>query len=318
MGGEHTAPGPTIDLNNGSSPRGRGTQHAIAPEFPVSRVIPAWAGNTFPDTSSSAGHPRVGGEHFRRCAGHPRVGGEHFRRATYAQPIDGSSPRGRGTRQRCLDRIERDRVIPAWAGNTSRMSRKVNRIYGSSPRGRGTPWDMQPRRGRTRVIPAWAGNTWRDTVGSFSGAGHPRVGGEHSARCALTPWVSGSSPRGRGTPPDPGFPPPYVRVIPAWAGNTSPVRSSDLTTTGHPRVGGEHLPLKEGHLIVVQPGSSPRGRGTLEVDVCAASVRTRPGHPRVGGEHLWRLILLNEGPGWRVIPAWAGNTWRWTTTRTDP
>ena len=49
------------------------------------------------------------------------------------------------------------------------------------------------------------------------------------------------------------------RLIPAWAGKTSPSEYSHTVSRAHPRVGGENTraPLVE----VLAVGSSPRGRG---------------------------------------------------------
>ena len=110
----------------------------------------------------------------------------------------------------------------------------------------------------------------------------------------------------------------------------------------HPRVGGEHVPLRTDRRGV--PGSSPRGRGTrhsrmrrqVETGLIPAwagntlkhlsGTAATPAHPRVGGEHM---STCNEcwdeagssprgrgtphsdhrrrvHPG--LIPAWAGNT----------
>ena len=172
------------------------------------------------------------------------------------------------------------RVIPAWAGNTHNQgvggagitghprvggehaSRRTcsSRCSGSSPRGRGTLTSKQPRWLRGRVIPAWAGNTHLDTWCARLYAGHPRVGGEHDIDGCLFTMTDGSSPRGRGTLSTLATRTLFWRVIPAWAGNTGGPIPPKPTTTGHPRVGGEH----HGAAIMTTPrfGSSPRGRGT--------------------------------------------------------
>ena len=117
----------------------------------------------------------------------------------------------------------------------------------------------------------------------FSGAVHPRVGGEHVMALRFTPFGIGSSPRGRGTRDGVFNPDGSPRFIPAWAGNTliDAGASDDLAV--HPRVGGEHCTASRSRYRPT--GSSPRGRGTL-----------LPGR-------------LAEGPV-RFIPAWAGNTSR--------
>ena len=67
VGGEHYFFAPCSSPESGSSPRGRGTLHALCRLTNEHRFIPAWAGNTLAGASeknSSAVHPRVGGEHL--------------------------------------------------------------------------------------------------------------------------------------------------------------------------------------------------------------------------------------------------------------
>ena len=151
--------------------------------------IPAWVGNTLPSIFGGTTKPV-----------HPRVGGEHFILPAKARLVDGSSPRGRGTR--CVYQFHhaRLRFIPAWAGNTRSSGPAIRApavhprvggehdgnwfgiefAVGSSPRGRGTLSCLWNPQRHQRFIPAWAGNT-RGRVGPAGiFAVHPRVGGEHS------------------------------------------------------------------------------------------------------------------------------------------
>ena len=173
------------------------------------------------------------------------MGGEQCsgpRRATWTL---GSSPRGRGTA--LLDVIgEREhRVIPAWAGNrhiwSSRLSRcpghprvggeQIRRwggrywFDGSSPRGRGTDCCPITPPECLDVIPAWAGNRLIQAGISRVVTGHPRVGGEQDGLHLAGRHYPGSSPRGRGTDDLVGLPGRDIRVIPAWAGNSSDATS---------------------------------------------------------------------------------------------
>jgi len=143
-------------------------------------------------------------------------------------------------------------------GIARRSSRRP--VCGSSPRGRGTrlPDDLGAR--PPRFIPAWAGNTRPRQVDARSTSVHPRVGGEHWASLRRSWSINGSSPRGRGTPHLLDRHVSHRRFIPAWAGNTAHVGSSDRLSTVHPRVGGEHLHRPSE--IDERTGSSPRGRGT--------------------------------------------------------
>ena len=171
---------------------------------------------------------------------------------------------------------------------------------------------------------------------------HPRVGGEHQV---TKPWAApaiGSSPRWRGAQlgatrddlPD--------GIIPALAGSTVQRVGGYSAGQDHPRVGGEHDPVRR--VARAAEGSSPRWRGALlepserahvEGIIPAlagstwpsrASGRPSPDHPRVGGEHVpisvpsslysgssprWRgAHWEREGDAYRerIIPALAGST----------
>ena len=112
---------------------------------------------------------------------------------------------------------------------------------------------------------------------------------------------SGSSPRGRGTCPQPTEERDGLRFIPARAGNIrlNATRFSFLSV--HPRAGGEHV--IDGKPMVYTVGSSPRGRGTYRHlrqrrhrhrfiparagNICPIRRRgpVPSVHPRAGGEH---------------------------------
>ena len=110
-------------------------------------------------------------------------------------------------------------IIPAYAGNTQPRSspRRVRwdhpRICGehlmwlsliviftgSSPRMRGTLILELHVRSDHGIIPAYAGNTKPFALASIFCRDHPRVCGEHQAICFSVNFLSGSSPRMRGT-----------------------------------------------------------------------------------------------------------------------
>ncbi len=211
---------------------------------------------------------------------HPRVGGERTLPVIVEQLKNGSSPRGRGTRQRAALPRRWGRFIPAWAGNARRRwwhtpqpsvhprvggerpepPPRSRWLHGSSPRGRGTRGIGPSRLPDLRFIPAWAGNA--TLIGSrlMRGPVHPRVGGERPCRTKSSKIKVGSSPRGRGTQ------------------HRAPVQRAAHPV--HPRVGGERFQRR--HLGAFGVGSSPRGRGT-------------------------RFAARDRGGDWRFIPAWAGN-----------
>ena len=338
----------------------------------VGRLIPAWAGKTTLTTWPATGYPA-----------HPRVGGENVFEKGIGYRIIGSSPRGRGKPIRARGNHEVARLIPAWAGKTlrsmlrSRLSTAHPRVggenaadfdgtngsVGSSPRGRGKLHAVGGELSRNGLIPAWAGKTPRYRRWRRPRTAHPRVGGENVISPFAIASRKGSSPRGRGKPERRGHhatqevahprvggenvhaptsAPSGYWLIPAWAGKTGLDMTHPPLLTAHPRVGGENLPSQP--VPLAEGGSSPRGRGKLQVEasgadrlrlipawagktVSTASLSTlRPAHPRVGGENFgdddarWLeagssprgrgklevRLLGRRGPG--LIPAWAGKT----------
>ena len=313
MGGEHSlAPSGQVRVT-GSPPHGRGTPGRSCWTTPPERA-----------------HPRMGGEH---CAGQA-VG-------DYAP---GSPPHGRGTHGPRGGHPGRDRLTPAWAGNTrgrsggcgtrgahprmggehSRAATDIMASQGSPPHGRGTPAGSGRRRQDRGLTPAWAGNTVFEAVSRND--------------------MTGSPPHGRGTLDQPGRRPRVRGLTPAWAGNTPSPGRLCPPRRAHPRMGGEHR-LGQ-HCQPPVEGSPPHGRGTpppREVvdprpgltpawagNTSAPSERppSPEAHPRMGGEHS-ALAAVGEfaagspphGRGtprcWRPVvdaggltPAWAGNTGR--------
>ena len=214
--------------NAGSSPRGRGTLMPAIGAAIAGRFIPAWAGNAH--ASYCRIHPRPV---------HPRVGGERLVKAIGDAFGYGSSPRGRGTLQSRRLSVPIQRFIPAWAGNAHSIYRSIWTVpvhprvggervgvdhhlhvtLGSSPRGRGTHRHIQGPAMIIRFIPAWAGNARFLCARRYTGAVHPRVGGERSQAHRFSPTKIGSSPRGRGTHSPAVWRDCRNRFIPAWAGN---------------------------------------------------------------------------------------------------
>ena len=136
------------------------------------------------------------------------------------------------------------------------------------------------------IIPAYAGNTAASLPALGYAGDHPRVCGEHSIRLTLKLIRPGSSPRMRGTLKLIGSPPhleagssPRMRgtlphlggriehhgIIPAYAGNTFRCCCLSNLRRDHPRVCGEHHFAYE--KLIGKSGSSPRMRGTLQLDI---------------------------------------------------
>ena len=152
---------------------------------------------------------------------------------------------------------------------------------GSSPRARGTPSALLACVILNGIIPACAGNTSLHLRSDSAWRDHPRVRGEHAKHCVFMTYMSGSSPRARGTHLLRLVRDHVTGIIPACAGNT--IGGFMLAKEGqdHPRVRGEHGLRPSGYSLF--QGSSPRARGT-----------------RLLGLGPFRLL--------GIIPACAGNT----------
>ena len=193
-----------------------------------------------------------------------------------------------------------DAVHPRAGGERLAASRSCSSPSGSSPRGRGTHSGAVPDGDRIRFIPARAGNAGSVPPPRPSCTVHPRAGGERYRMTVVMHPHSGSSPRGRGTHTSRVSGSRSLRFIPARAGNAPSASSSRSRGPVHPRAGGERL--SDQSMSDLFFGSSPRGRGTLELgdDVpvlrrfiparagnavpAAQSPGLWPVHPRAGGE----------------------------------
>ena len=292
---------------------------------------------------------------------HPRVCGERRSPVEYISLIFGSSPRVRGTRIQEADRLGPTRFIPACAGNAptihggerahsvhprvcgERLGKKLEASdkAGSSPRVRGTHRHCQQIHLVERFIPACAGNAPRASQIPRHRAVHPRVCGERRPAVQRSRVQVGSSPRVRGTQAAALQNPPQSRFIPACAGNASTGRWPARWRPVHPRVCGERFVSRR--VLLLQPGSSPRVRGTLMetrihadqfrfIPACAGNagprlsdLRVMSVHPRVCGERAAGMasgmvrsgssprvrgtpgVRLADDEGRRFIPACAGN-----------
>ena len=215
----------------GSPPHSRGIPLPVLTEWSLARLTPAFAGNTSGTRSlvSAAGaHPRIRGEY---STGYQ----------TIFTPM-GSPPHSRGIPVHLLALIFRERLTPAFAGNTppravrSCLRRAHPRIRGeyrstisiwaappgSPPHSRG----IQGRRSQAprarRLTPAFAGNTRSLRSISLRVAAHPRIRGEYPRFFSISTRSRGSPPHSRGIQiraPEIRAP---ERLTPAFAGNTEP------------------------------------------------------------------------------------------------
>ena len=193
----------------GSSPLSRGIRLRACSGLLEGGIIPALAGNTFPqyeDETMISDHPRSRGEYHGQGYAIPARGG--------------SSPLSRGILRRPRWLPSSRWIIPALAGNTAAMASRSARardhprsrgeylwvldvwrpVDGSSPLSRGILLVDAPRLGCLRIIPALAGNTVQKSPLTRPQPDHPRSRGEYSSASPGSPLSDGSSPLSRGIP----------------------------------------------------------------------------------------------------------------------
>ena len=152
---------------------------------------------------------------------HPRLRGELFPDGLINDPLIGSSPLTRGTRQARHWLRYPSRFIPAYAGNSrvresllfdsavhprlrGELKVKVKKVFillGSSPLTRGTHIVFDRLQDWDRFIPAYAGNSILELHSSLCYPVHPRLRGELLRTLLGVTVIS--------------------RFIPAYAGNSS-------------------------------------------------------------------------------------------------
>ena len=246
----------------------RGAREPVAHVLVAAGIIPAYAGST----------AEAKGE-IIRVEDHPRVCGEHRVPVVRAQVQRGSSPRMRGAHLNVVDVLDPCGIIPAYAGSTMsrdgeswecedhprvcgehvRLAIDNLRYEGSSPRMRGALRHLLVRVDLGGIIPAYAGSTCRVTSQTAFAGDHPRVCGEHPKGKRDDTLFKGSSPRMRGARwASPGNV-SITRIIPAYAGSTQPIGTSNAILQDHPRVCGEHYRVAASASFLA--GSSPRMRG---------------------------------------------------------
>ena len=227
--GEHVPVTVGSPFPMGSSPRMRGTRRRPHPRRRGMGLIPTYAGNT-----------NGWGRSLVRGRAHPHVCGEHRYDASIAAPLEGSSPRMRGTRGDDIRVMIPGGLIPTYAGNTPLTKAHPEDAgahphvcgehaaelaataltQGSSPRMRGTRYKLRRMRSWAGLIPTYAGNTHLDAFERADAGAHPHVCGEHDNLRDVRVRKLGSSPRMRGTPHYPTHRTQGLGLIPTYAGNT--------------------------------------------------------------------------------------------------
>ena len=176
-------------MRQGSSPLARGL--LLHHDFRAGRVgiIPARAGFTSMRSRSTA-----------RSQDHPRSRGVYPQAPSPLPWVRGSSPLARGLQPVRKPLPFRHRIIPARAGFTLAIKKKVAATKGSSPLARGLLAQGVPARRLGRIIPARAGFT-RAATGPPSPPGdHPRSRGVYGEASLHGRLDGGSSPLARGLP----------------------------------------------------------------------------------------------------------------------
>ena len=191
----------------GSSPRMRGKRRFSRSTRRDGRIIPAHAGQTRRDISTSGRSP----DHPRACGANGKISSKTMVRT-------GSSPRMRGKLRVERGRDDKIRIIPAHAGQThgrrymadrtpdhpracGANSTKYNARHmptGSSPRMRGKPLRFLVFDPCGRIIPAHAGQTRARSRRPYPPTDHPRACGANPNTVIPVTATAGSSPRMRG------------------------------------------------------------------------------------------------------------------------
>ena len=286
-----------IQETGGSSPLARGLLHRVQLLSERPRIIPARAGFTCRARSPT---------HYPQD--HPRSRGVYHSRRPASMRHLGSSPLARGLLNVRPLRSRKNRIIPARAGFTTRLSvrsctptdhprsrgvyqaetRGVVAAAGSSPLARGLLGGTPVPGMGDRIIPARAGFTRHRVCGHVEWGDHPRSRGVYLSLSAFWLPRNGSSPLARGLRRNNLPVVQEVGIIPARAGFT-------------PR-----LPRGPSG-----PSDHPRSRGVY-------CVRVRPRQILIGSSPLARGLRLAQPPrphDHGIIPARAGFTCRPTTCR---
>ncbi len=254
------------------------------------RLIPAYAGRTMPRAVLVINH-----------WAHPRLRGADRRRSRIRAARGGSSPLTRGGRTSLALLPLIVRLIPAYAGRTvhdrargghprahPRLRGADNSVlyrfspcWGSSPLTRGGLEWREDLFAALGLIPAYAGRTGQRRVWIADSGAHPRLRGADSAKCDGLTRIRGSSPLTRGGLASVSLRSGPLRLIPAYAGRTTPSGAAPANHWAHPRLRGADRQL--GHASAAMTGSSPLTRG---------------------GPGVWCEFVAHL----RLIPAYAGRT----------
>ena len=247
--GENSAHQQDTARETGSSPLTRGKRDDAERARDVARLIPAHAGKTWCSTGGLSG-----------WWAHPRSRRENGRDPVEASQWVGSSPLTRGKPGFVARRRPRLRLIPAHAGKTRCLLRRLSRARahprsrgendrddingatasGSSPLTRGKQALLVGQQDVAGLIPAHAGKTALVFYPRRCGPAHPRSRGENPKTRSDSFLDPGSSPLTRGKPDLHQVIAAKRRLIPAHAGKTFPQGRRRPRVAAHPRSRGEN------------------------------------------------------------------------------
>ena len=197
----------------GSSPHTRGLHTTAIHQNADSRIIPAYAGPTlrlYPHNGWPKDHPRIRGAYLALSGG--------------VLSLLGSSPHTRGLHQVASIAACLLRIIPAYAGPTPRDTAEAS-LRWDHPRIRGAYcWCKDFRGVHLGSSPHTRGLRSGTCVNQHQSEDHPRIRGAYVQDWRDRRLFIGSSPHTRGLL-SPRFNSRFVfRIIPAYAGPTSPRR----------------------------------------------------------------------------------------------
>ena len=213
--------------DTGLSPRVRGNPMTMVPQMQMAGSIPA-----------CAGEPQLVAHAIALVGVYPRVCGGTDKIGPRPSTFEGLSPRVRGNHLIARRRTQRERSIPACAGEP------VPSIIGAGALGvyprvcGGTAGSMVKGERGARSIPACAGEPPDAPAPARASAVYPRVCGGTPGQAGPPPHRLGLSPRVRGNPGAPATPARWLRSIPACAGEPMATARTPQGQRVYPRVCG--------------------------------------------------------------------------------
>ena len=232
--GEHQLVNGFLQAFHGSSPLTRGAPVTGGILQVLNRLIPAYAGapSSPPSVRSRYGLiPAYAGSTGRKNApifyerAHPRLRGEHVAGVFLQLVAVRLIPAYAGSTLSGHISPESTGAHPRLRGEHASRASVTTLTLGSSPLTRGARLQPVEAVDADGLIPAYAGSTHITTPSPPSPGAHPRLRGEHDVQVTDSAAWEGSSPLTRGARRSPNRIRGSVRLIPAYAGSTTPRRA---------------------------------------------------------------------------------------------